>query len=299
MDEWVNISILVRRGSLDALMCTADRFGFEVSYYEEPITNERGPDGYQLRVLVEVPVEVQFFAKAEETLPDRIEAFRKVVLAPPVHALAVEQRPWSQVETSDNWRDHHAPIDIDGRLLLCPDWIEPHAFEGVVIRTTPGGAFGSGKHGTTRDCLRALIAHLRSGESVADLGAGSGVLSIAARRLGSGPVLAVEIDRIDEIPALAQLNGLDGVTPVSGDWREVDINGISLVVANISATDASELVAWTAKLSFKPRLILSGIATWSLHPVESTIQRTGYEIRDRFSEDGEWVTLYVIPKEGN
>jgi ribosomal protein L11 methyltransferase len=97
------------------------------------------------------------------------------------------------------------PRRIGRRLMVVPAWLDPPLEAGVLpIRLDPGGAFGDGLHPTTQLCLRALERHLRPGTPVIDLGTGTGILAIAAARLGAGPILAVDTD--PEAVRVARLN---------------------------------------------------------------------------------------------
>ncbi|MDW8323012.1 MAG: 50S ribosomal protein L11 methyltransferase [Burkholderiales bacterium] len=86
------------------------------------------------------------------------------------------------------------PIRVDERLWIVPSWHAPPEPEAINIVLDPGLAFGTGSHPTTRLCLRWLLAELRGGETVLDYGCGSGILAIAAARLGAGRVVGVDID---------------------------------------------------------------------------------------------------------
>src|SRR4051794_23880807 len=95
----------------------------------------------------------------------------------------------------ERWKRFHAPVLVGGRLWVRPPWEEPAIRPGVhEIVIDPGQAFGTGSHPTTRLCLELLL-ELEPGGSFADLGCGSGVLAIAAAKLGFGPVVALDSDR--------------------------------------------------------------------------------------------------------
>jgi ribosomal protein L11 methyltransferase len=131
----------------------------------------------------------------------------------------------------DRWRDFHRPV-VAGGLWIGPPWEDPPAgLPAVVIE--PGRAFGTGSHPTTRLCLELLVHGPRG--SVLDVGCGSGVLSIAAAKLGFGPITAVDVDPVavevardnaaanDVELAVAELDALAG-----------DLPAADLVVANIA-----------------------------------------------------------------
>jgi ribosomal protein L11 methyltransferase len=96
---------------------------------------------------------------------------------------------------SERWKRFHVPLLLDGRLYVRPPWEPPAVRPGVVeVVIDPGQAFGTGTHPTTRLCLE-LMLELEPRGSFADLGAGSGVLAIAAAKLGFAPVVALDSDR--------------------------------------------------------------------------------------------------------
>jgi ribosomal protein L11 methyltransferase len=138
----------------------------------------------------------------------------------------------------DRWRDFHRPVRI-GRLWVGPPWETPPA-RGEAIVVDPGRAFGTGGHATTRLCLR-LVAELEPG-SLLDAGCGSGVLAIAAARLGFAPVTAVDHDP-QALEATARNAAANGV---SVECRLADVLTVPLapadaVVANISAEAVDRL----------------------------------------------------------
>jgi ribosomal protein L11 methyltransferase len=95
----------------------------------------------------------------------------------------------------ERWKRFHGPILLGGRLYLRPPWEAPAVRPGVIeLVIDPGRAFGTGSHATTRMCLELLLA-INAGGSFADLGCGSGVLAIAAAKLGFRPVTALDADR--------------------------------------------------------------------------------------------------------
>jgi len=141
--------------------------------------------------------------------------------------LAVPPMRWQRQEDEDwslSWKRHWRPDPVGGRLLILPAWLEPppeHA-DRLVIRIDPGSAFGTGSHPTTRLCLEALEALARqrfaeaggslAGLRVADLGCGSGILALAALRLGAEVVAAADTDSL-AVSATAANAALNGIGP--------------------------------------------------------------------------------------
>ena len=122
----------------------------------------------------------------------------------------------------NNWKQYYKPMEIGERLLVIPQWEEADPGDRTPLYLDPGLTFGTGAHATTRLCLTALESLVRGGERVLDLGCGSGILSVAALRLGAGSALAVDID--DKCRDAARENaGLNGIGP---DRLEVLVGNI-------------------------------------------------------------------------
>jgi ribosomal protein L11 methyltransferase len=151
------------------------------------------------------------------------------------------------------------PIRVDERLWIVPSWhVAPDA-AAINLVLDPGLAFGTGSHPTTWLCLRWLTAHLRAGETVLDYGCGSGILAIAARRLGAGDVLGVDIDDNALIAAHdnAQANHVDIALRHS---REVLDERFDVVLANILTNPLCVLAPLlSSRVAPGGRLILSGV----------------------------------------
>ncbi len=155
-------------------------------------------------------------------------------------------------------RSQFGPIRIGGGLHIVPTWCEAPQ-DGVVIRLDPGLAFGTGSHPTTRLCLQWLLEHLQGGESVLDYGCGSGVLAIAAAKLGAAVATGTDVDpqALAASRGNAQANGVDAAffAPDALPAGEFD-----LVVANILANPLvllAPLIA--ARVRPGGRLALAGI----------------------------------------
>ena len=160
---------------------------------------------------------------------------------------------------AERWRRFHHPLQIGGRLYVRPPWEEPAVRPGVVeLVIDPGQAFGTGTHATTRLCLE-LMLDLEPHGSFCDLGCGSGVLAIAAAKLGFSPVTALDADRlaIDATHQNARANGvlLDRVERF--DLRGQPPPGADTVAANLMRP---LLLRVAEAMSERPRaLIVSGL----------------------------------------
>ena len=171
---------------------------------------------------------------------------------------------WTAEEVAEqNWvqltQSQFDPISVSERLWIVPSWHAAPDPAAVNLVLDPGMAFGTGSHATTRLCLEWLERNVRSGCSVLDYGCGSGILTIAAARLGAGNVAGVDIDplAVEAARANAERNGVmatfhDSAQPVTGAY--------DLVVANILSNPLRVLApAICAHVRRGGRLALSGI----------------------------------------
>jgi len=179
------------------------------------------------------------------------------VLGLPAPAFSVEpvaEQNWVQLTQSQ-----FDPIRVSGRLWIVPSWHEAPDAGAINLVLDPGMAFGTGSHPTTRLCLEWLEREVRGGERVLDYGCGSGILAIAAARLGAASVAGVDIDpqAVEAARANAERNGVtaaffDSAAPVAGEY--------DLVVANILSNPLRVLApAICAHVRRGGRLALSGI----------------------------------------
>lgn len=181
------------------------------------------------------------------------------------------------------------PIHVGGRLWIVPTWHEAPDGEAVVVRLDPGLAFGTGSHPSTRLVLQFLEAELTAGASVLDYGCGSGILAIAAVKLGAGEAAATDIDPQALVTAAenAQANG------VELDIHDLDAmpdRKYDLVLANILATPLITLAPLlAARTAPGGRLVLSGILDSQAAEVAAAYA-AAFRIRVGASMDG-WSRL--------
>ena len=204
----------------------------------------------------------------------------------------------------NNWKQYYRPMEIGDRLLVVPQWLQDDpkvqsllAQGRVPLILDPGLTFGTGGHATTRLCLTALERHIRGDERVLDLGCGSGILSIAALRLGAGSATAVDID--DKCLTVAYenaaLNGIgrDTLTVLVGDVVSDDGvrtrlgGGYRIVVANIVADVIIALAPVVRSFLTEDGLFLcSGIIDDRAEEVADALRAAGLEILETHSSEG-------------
>lgn len=210
-------------------------------------------------------------------------------------ALSLEMRSVADEDWSENWKKYYKPFRVGTRLLVKPTW-EPYVpDEGdLIIELDPGMAFGTGTHETTNMCMRLLEKHLAEGMRVMDVGTGSGILAIAAAKLGAGEVLAIDIDP-DAVKVAGENVALNKeqarVRVAAGDLVSGAAMPCDLAVANIVA-DAICMLAGplTRHLTRGGLLVCSGIIREREPDVLDAARAAGYRVADRL-EQGEWVAL--------
>ena len=220
---------------------------------EQPLFGEPGlvPDRHawmasRLRVLVE----------DDESEAVVLAAAEAIGIAPPAIECrtAVADTDWVRATQSQ-----FPPTRISDRLWIVPTWHEPPDPEAVVVRLDPGVAFGTGTHPTTRLCLRWLDATLRPGASVLDYGCGSGILAIAAAKLGASRVVGSDIDP----QALQAARANSEANSVRADYTQPDslrAGTWDVVLANILSNPLMLLApALLARVAPGGALVLSGI----------------------------------------
>jgi ribosomal protein L11 methyltransferase len=163
----------------------------------------------------------------------------------------------------DDWvrrsQAQFTPITIGGRLWIGPSWSEPPGFAAAVVRLDPGLAFGTGSHPSTRLVLNFLEKNIRGAERLLDYGCGSGILAIAAAKLGAAHVDAVDIDP-DAVRAAAANAAANGVPMRTAIPEELAPSEYDLVVSNILAQPLILLAPLLAQRTRRGgRIALSGI----------------------------------------
>lgn len=197
---------------------------------------------------------------------------------------------------STRWRSFHQPIEIAGRLHVRPPWHPPaSATQLIDVVIDPGQAFGTGSHATTRLCLELLVELAGRGEAcgaLLDLGSGSGVLAIAAAKLGFAPVSGVD----HELEAVAAARENAAANGVAVEFSTLDLRADTLASApTITANLLRPLLLELAESLSEPpaRLIASGLLCDQLDEVAGAFaEHQGLRERSR-RHDGEWSALLL------
>jgi len=222
----------------------------------------------------------------------------------PIGDLEIRKLPEDE-DWMESWKSHFRILRIGKRLVIKPTWLEldfTASPDDIVIEIDPGVAFGTGYHPTTDTCLQAMEQHIAPGMTVLDLGTGSGILTIAAIKLGAGLVTALDIDS-------------QAVTAARRNFRRLSINkqvrlgqgsvphptapagDFDLAVANISARGVADRCPFILT-ALKPGalFIASGLLNTQKEEVAAVVEPLGFSLISEWPQE-EWTTLlYRAPK---
>ncbi len=206
----------------------------------------------------------------------------------------IDTQSCKQEDWLNNWKKYFKPIEVGEKLLIRPTWEDEFDAKGrAVLHLEPGLAFGTGTHETTRLCMEFLEKYLKTGDTVLDMGCGSGILSVAALLLGAKNAVGVDIDPLAVKTAVenAKINSVeDKFEGVYGNLTEKVSGKFNVLLANIVA-DVVILLSENATdfMCEDSYYIISGIIDSRENDVLTAIE-TKFEIIDRKEERG-WVAM--------
>jgi ribosomal protein L11 methyltransferase len=187
--KWLEVSLTARGEIAEAIADVLARHapeGLVLERVNRAPEDSIGPGSIKLSAFL--PAD-EHLAERRRLIQEGIWHLGRIMPIPEASYRWIEKDDWNEV-----WKSSYQPIPVGDRLLVQPSWIPKPEEDRLIISIDPGMAFGTGVHPSTRLCLQALEKHIKSGDTIADLGCGSGILSIAAARLGAARVLAIDND---------------------------------------------------------------------------------------------------------
>ena len=223
--------------------------------------------------------------------------------------LSLPAGKWIQVKDEDwslSWKKNWKPDPVGKLILILPAWLDvPEEFlERKIIRLDPGSAFGTGSHPSTRLCIEALDHDPPEGKTIADLGCGSGILSVAALKLGAKCTFSVDIDSlaISATKSNSALNNLpENILNVFlGSIEELEVNipekKIDLILCNILAPVIKSLGPDFEKIiGHKGKLILSGLLVEQIKELQEFFFALGWQVLETKTKD-QWALMVLTLK---
>jgi ribosomal protein L11 methyltransferase len=282
--NWLEVSLTVNGEAAEAVADVLTRFAPEGVAIEathiEAAPDEEGHAIGPVNVRAYLPADANLEA-TRIALEEALWHLGQILPLPSPNYQTVAETDWAEA-----WKVNFHPLRLGRRLMIVPAWLNPPLEpDDIPIRIDPGMAFGTGTHPTTQLCLAAIEKHLRPGHAVLDLGTGSGILSVAAAKLGAGPILAVDIDAeaVRVAHENTELNGVaERIHIEQGSLAEIlagrfSLRAAELVVANILARVIIALLEQGLAQTIKPGglLIASGILDSQAYEVRAALKAQG------------------------
>jgi len=244
---------------------------------------------------------VHIYLSAEDSTHEAIAFIRERLLSEFI-SFELKEGTVDETDWAENWKRYYRPQKIGRRLVICPSWEEYVIREGeVVVTLDPGMSFGTGDHESTRLCLEFLEEMQLDGCALLDIGTGSGILGVAALKLGAASVTAVDVDPFAAKRAKenAALNGVeDRFEVIDGDANEQKTSRLmggdfDIITANVVADfHIATACLYFDKLKSGGLLIASGIVNRSVEKVKDSLTAPGFQGM-KTKEQNEWVAVFA------
>ena len=306
--KWSEISVHTTRDAVEAISNIFHEAGAGGVVIEDPEDLVRKWDG-QFGEIYELDPEdypqegiiVKAYLPVDESLIPKIDQIKGKIYELELHGFATEnynitQSLVSEEDWAGEWKKYYKPVKVTNRLTIVPTWehYEPIEKDECIIELDPGMAFGTGTHPTTVLCLQMLEKYLEEHHHVLDVGTGSGVLSIAAAKLGAEKVLGVDLDGVAVRVARENVKQNHVQETVSMQQNDL-VKGLTgrydLIVANILA----EIILMFVEdayglLQSGGKFIASGIIKRKYPEVEQALLSSHFKIVEKVEME-DWVAV--------
>jgi ribosomal protein L11 methyltransferase len=295
--KWLEVSLTVDGELAEAVAEVLDRFVsngvvIESGFIQKNDENGGTPTG-PMRVFGYLFID-EHTEEKRKRIEEALWHLGQIQPVPEVQYKTIADQDWMKA-----WKKYYTPLKVGKKLMIVPAWMEAKDPTRIAIKINPGMAFGTGTHPSTQLCLEHLENHVAAGQPLIDIGCGSGILSIAAIKMGASHAVAVDIDNaaVKNTEINAQINGvsekmeigLGSVAEVSG--LSYSINQAPLVVVNILAPVIirmlnEELPSLIAKGG---KLILAGILDSQIDSVDYEARKFGFKLIEQRKKN-DWVS---------
>jgi ribosomal protein L11 methyltransferase len=307
--KWNEISIKTTEQGIDAvsaLLYDLNVGGIEILGGELP---KSGDWDYVDETLIEQydvnGIIIRAYFPDDETFFDSFNGLRRGLKNLPVDgfdfgSLEILNEKREESEWAENWKKYFKPFKAGEKIVICPEWEEYRRKDDeIVLKIDPGMAFGSGLHETTKMCIKELEKHVSSTSKVIDVGCGSGILSIAAIKLGAGSALALDRDSVC-VKVAKENAAYNGITDKIRSSKADLLSGVAFKDADIIAANIIADIIIRLNESVLSHLkqdgiyIMSGIIADRLDDVLASLSKHNFKILN-ISEMGEWRAVTATP----
>ncbi|MDC2863355.1 MULTISPECIES: 50S ribosomal protein L11 methyltransferase [unclassified Bacillus (in: firmicutes)] len=306
--KWSEISIHTAEEAVEAISHILHEAGASGVAIEDPaeLTKEREQQFGEIYALnpAEYPAEgvlVKAYFPKNDALQETITNVKSSIDLLPSYGIEIGAATVSVNEVDEEdwataWKKYYHPVKISDTFTIVPTWEEytPSSPEEKIIELDPGMAFGTGTHPTTTMCIRALEKTVQPGDTVIDVGTGSGVLSIAAAKLGAASVQAYDLDpvAVESAEMNVRLNHTENVVTVGQNSLLEGIEGpVDLIVANLLAEIILLFPEDAAKVVKQGGLfITSGIIAAKEKIVTEALVNAGFTVEEVLTME-DWVAI--------
>ena len=301
---WIEVRVITKSEALEpisGIFYSLDCKGVAIEDPEDILGREQGPltwDFADINVLEhkgKVAVVKAYFAEEdniEEILGyvnEKLVELKEMGID--LGEAKVEHEKMYEEDWANTWKQYYKPSKVGEKIVVKPIWEEYEQKEGeLVVNLDPGMAFGTGTHETTRMCIQALEKYVKEESTVFDVGCGSGILAIAAAKLGAKLAVGVDLDPVAVESSIENVgyNNLNNIEILHGNLVEVIDGKADIVVANILAEIICILTDDVKRVMKDGGVfITSGIIHDRVDMVCEKLEATGFEVIEK-NRDGEW-----------
>ena len=301
---WIEVRVITKSEALEpvsGIFYSLDCKGVAIEDPEDILGREQGPltwDFADINVLEhkgKVAVVKAYFAEEdniEEILGyvnEKLVELKEMGID--LGEAKVEHEKMYEEDWANTWKQYYKPSKVGEKIVVKPIWEEYEQKEGeLVVNLDPGMAFGTGTHETTRMCIQALEKYVKEESTVFDVGCGSGILAIAAAKLGAKLAVGVDLDPVAVESSIENVgyNNLNNIEILHWNLVEVIDGKADIVVANILAEIICILTDDVKRVMKDGGVfITSGIIHDRVDMVCEKLEATGFEVIEK-NRDGEW-----------
>jgi ribosomal protein L11 methyltransferase len=326
--DWIEIAVAADDEAVEAVAEVLRTHGYGVAIDEpflQPRLDEAPVRDPTRRAIVKTYIPDDAAApQVQRTIEESLWHLAQLRAVEPLPARTIAEEDWANA-----WKSFFPVLHIGQRTVIVPAWRRHRRRDGeLIVRLDPGLAFGTGMHPTTRLCLAAVETMVEVDDRVLDVGTGSGVLAIAAARLGARSIIGLDIDPIAVSTARKNvaMNRLSRTVDVregsigtldrngadlTADWVGVparhggaprfgraELGAFDVVLANVTArVNAALAPAFVPLLAPRGRLVASGIIEDAAHLVDEAFDEVGLKIVDR-QQEGDWLAITAVLRDG-